>query len=191
MDLMVKLYLDRANNEHLLAGALKKLSETDTLKKEFGLPEKITFYSAAISHAYYAIFYSAKAALLTKGIETKSPEIHKKTFEEFKKQFVESGILDTELLIIYQKMIIRADELLQIFKNVKKIRHKSGFLGHKKPESHSSPTINNGAFWFFREKWKRGHFTYETIPQANKKPAEESVEHATKFVKNIRAILEE
>ena len=158
MDLMVKLYLDRANNEHLLAGALKKLSETDTLKKEFGLPEKITFYSAAISHAYYAIFYSAKAALLTKGIETKSPEIHKKTFEEFKKQFVESGILDTELLIIYQKMIIRADELLQIFKS---------------------------------EKWKRGHFTYETIPQANKKPAEESVEHATKFVKNIRAILEE
>lgn len=157
MDLMVEIYLERANNEHLLAEALKKLSETIALKKAFGLPEKATFYSAVIAHAYYAIFYSAKAALFTKRIETKSPEIHKKTFEAFKKQFVESGILDTDLLIIYKKMIIRADELLKIFKN---------------------------------EKWKRGHFTYETIPQANKKPAEESVEHATKFVKNIKAVLE-
>jgi len=119
MDLMAELYLERANNEHLLAEAIKKISETDDVKKELRLPEKITFYSAAISHSYYAIFYSAKAALITKKIETKSPEIHKKTFEEFKKQFVESGILDTELLIIYKKMIIRADELLQIFKNGK------------------------------------------------------------------------
>ncbi|MBW2968868.1 HEPN domain-containing protein, partial [Candidatus Woesearchaeota archaeon] len=119
MDLMAELYLERANNEHLLAEAIKKISETDDVKKELRLPEKITFYSAAISHSHYAIFYSAKAALITKKIETKSPEIHKKTFEEFKKQFVESGILDTELLIIYKKMIIRADELLQIFKNGK------------------------------------------------------------------------
>lgn len=157
MDLMAELYLERANNEHLLAEAIKKISETDDVKKELRLPEKITFYSAAISHSYYAIFYSAKAALITKKIETKSPEIHKKTFEEFKKQFVESGILDTELLIIYKKMIIRADELLQIFKN---------------------------------EKWKRGHFTYSTIPQANQKPAEESIKNATKFIKNIRTILD-
>ena len=157
MDLMIRIYLERAENEILASKSLKRLSEDEEAKEEFGIPPDTTFYSSVISHAYYAIFYSAKAALLTKKIETKSPEIHRKTFEEFKKQFVESGILDTELLMIYKKMIIRADELLQIFKN---------------------------------EKWKRGHFTYETIPQANKKPAEESVEHATKFVKNIRRVLE-
>lgn len=190
MDSRAKLYIKRAFTETQEAEVLFKISSDITKKREFQLEDDTTFYSGAISHAYYAIFYAAKAILLTKNITTQSPEIHKKTFELFKKEFVDTGILDTELLIIYKKMIIRADELLQIFKNVKKIRHKCGFLGHKKPESHSSPTINNGAFWFFREKWKRGHFTYETIPQANKRPAEESVEHATKFVKNIRAILE-
>ena len=119
MDSTAKIYLERANNEHLLAETLKKISETETIKTKLKLPEKITFYSAAITHAYYAIFYAAKAILLTKNIATKTLEIHKKTFEEFKKHFVESGILDTELLMIYKKMIIRADELLQIFKNEK------------------------------------------------------------------------
>jgi len=50
------------------------------------------------------------------------------------------GILDVNLLTIYKKMMVRADQLLQIFKD---------------------------------EKWKRGHFTYETIPQANKDPADD------------------
>ena len=54
-------------------------------------------------------------------------------------------------------MIIRADELLQIFKD---------------------------------EKWKRGHFTYQTIPQANKDPANQSIQNATTFLKNIRTIIE-
>ena len=71
----------------------------------------------------------------TKNIKTTAPEVHKKTYEAFKEQFVDSGVLDIELLNIYKKMIIRADELLQIFKD---------------------------------EKWKRGHFTYQTISQANK-----------------------
>ena len=53
-------------------------------------------------------------------------------------------------------MLIRADELLEIFKE---------------------------------EKWKRGHFTYQTIPQANKDPAEESIRHSKIFVSNISKIL--
>ena len=65
--------------------------------------------------------------------------------------------MDIELLNIYQKMIVRADELLQIFKD---------------------------------EKWKRGHFTYQTIPQANKEPAEQSVQNASVFLKNIKTILD-
>ena len=54
-------------------------------------------------------------------------------------------------------MLVRADELLQIFKN---------------------------------EKWKRGNFTYHTLPQANVEPAQESIQNATIFVKNIKIIAE-
>ena len=116
----------------------------------------MTFYSSAISHSYYCIFFGAKAILLTKNIKTKAPEVHKKTFEAFKEHFVESGVLDVELLNIYKKIIVKADELLQIFKD---------------------------------EKWKRGHFTYQTIPQANMEPAQQSIENAKKFLKNITVII--
>ena len=126
-------------------------------KQEFQIEEETTFFSSVISHSYYAIFYGAKAILLTKDIKTEMPDAHKKTYEAFEENFVKTGILDMELLRIYQKMIVRADELLQIFKD---------------------------------EKWKRGHFTYQTIPQANKEPAEQSVQNALKFIKNIKLILE-
>ena len=40
------------------------------------------------------------------------------------------------------------------------------------------------------EKWKRGHYTYQTIPQANKDPAEQSILNASFFLKNIKMILD-
>lgn len=157
MDSMVKIYLERALNEISAAKLLFEVSNDKDKKEEFQIDEDTTYYSAVISHSYYAIFYSAKSILLTKGIKTESPEVHKTTFELFKKEFVDSGILDVELINIYKKMIVKADELLQIFKE---------------------------------EKWKRGYFTYKTIPQANKEPAEQSINKAINFVSNIRAILE-
>lgn len=157
MDSMVKIFLQRAVNEISAAKLLFAVSGNESKKKEFELEEAVTFYSAAISHSYYAIFYSAKAILLTRGIRTVSPEIHKKTYNLFKKEFVDSGILDVTLLNIYKRMLVRADELLQIFKD---------------------------------EKWKRGHFTYHTIPQANKEPAEQSMENSLFFLKNIKQVLE-
>lgn len=42
---------------------------------------------------------------------------------------------------------------------------------------------------FNKEKWKRGHFTYQKLPQANKEPAIESLENASKFFKVIYNIL--
>ncbi len=42
---------------------------------------------------------------------------------------------------------------------------------------------------FKEEKRKRGEFTYRTMPQANKEPAKESIEHAKIFYKNIFALL--
>ena len=156
MDSLSKLYMERSENELRLAKALLMLSEDEIIKKQLQAEPADTFYSAVISHAYYAIFYATKALLLTKGIDPKPPEIHKRTYEEFKKEFVDTGILDVELLKIYNEMIVTADELLNIFE---------------------------------REKWKRGHFTYRTIPQANQPFANESVEHARKFLQNIFAIM--
>lgn len=155
MGSLIEIYVDRANNEIMAADSLKRLSEKEEDKINFGLPDDISFYSSVISHSYYAIFYSTKALLLTKGIETKSPEVHKKTFEEFQKNFVDTKELDISLLKIYKKMIVRADELLEIFKD---------------------------------EKWKRGHFTYQTIPQANKEPADDSLKNSKFFVSNIMKV---
>ncbi len=119
MDLMIRIYLDRAGNEMFAAGALKRLSEEERAKRDFDIPPDMTFYSSVISHAYYAIFYAAKALLLAKGIRTSSPEIHKKTYEAFKKELVETGILDVKLLEIYREIAVRADALLEIFKEEK------------------------------------------------------------------------
>ena len=119
MDLMIRIYLERAENETLASKSLKRLSEDEEAKKEFSIPPDTTFYSSVISHAYYAIFYATKALLLAKGIKTSSPEIHKKTYEEFKREFVDTGILDVKLLKIYSEMIVRADTLLEIFKEEK------------------------------------------------------------------------
>lgn len=156
MDSMVEIYLERADNELLAAESLKKLSEDAKSREEFSLPQSTTFYSSVISHSYYSIFYSAKAILLTKGVKTTAPDVHKKTYEEFERVFVNTGILDMKLFEIYKKMVIRADALLQIFKD---------------------------------EKWKRGNFTYKTIPQANKEPADDSLKNAKIFVSNISKII--
>ncbi len=156
MDSMVEIFLNRADTEIIAAEALRKLSEEPEAKENFQIPSNATFYSSVISHAYYAIFYAAKAILLTKSIKTSSPEIHKKTFDEFQKHFVETGILDVKLLEIYKKLVIRADDLLEIFKD---------------------------------EKWKRGNFTYTTIPQANKAPADDSLKNAKLFISNISQVI--
>jgi len=156
MDSKVKLYLERSESELRLSNAIFNLSKNEEIKVQLEANPGDTFYSATISHAYYAIFYAAKSILLTKNINTKSPEIHRKTFEEFQKNFVDSGELDVRLLQIYKKMIVKADELLGLFS---------------------------------QEKWKRGHFTYHTIAQANILPAKESISNARKFLANIMKIV--
>lgn len=118
MDLKVKLYLERSENELVFAEASFRLSIDDNVKEIMKVPKDKTFFNNVISQAYYAIFYSAKAYLLSKGIETKSPEEHRKTYEEFRK-IVRSDQLDKELLEIYDDAVIKADNLLGIFKKEK------------------------------------------------------------------------
>jgi len=152
-----KLYLQRAENELVAAQILFGISDNPALQKEqFKLEKDFTFYSTVISHSYYCIFYSAKAILITEGVKTEAPEVHKKTLEAFETYLVKTGKLDVELLKIYKKMIIRAEELLGIFS---------------------------------REKRKRGEFTYQKLPQANKEPAKESFDNASSFFKNINKII--
>ena len=156
MDSQIEIFIKRANNELLAAEALKRLSEEVRYKGEFNIPQDATFYSSVISHSYYAIFYAAKAILLTKNIKTTFPSIHKKTYDLFEKIFVKTGVLDKKLLQIYTDIVVKAGDLLEIFKD---------------------------------EKWKRGNFTYQVIAQANKIPADDSLNNAKLFVANISKVI--
>ncbi|MBM3303476.1 MAG: HEPN domain-containing protein [Candidatus Aenigmarchaeota archaeon] len=155
MDSEARLYIERAGNELRLGKAVFNLSSNEKAKIELGANPDDTFYSAVISHCYYSIFYSAKAYLLSKGVRTSPPEEHRKTYEAFA-AFVRKGVLDRELLRIYDDLLVKADELLSLFS---------------------------------REKWKRGHYTYKTIAQANIPPAEESLANSVRFLSNINRIL--
>ena len=119
MDSQIEIFINRANNEILAAESLKKLSEDTKSKDEFNIPQNTTFYSSVISHSYYSIFYAAKAILLTRNIKTSSPNIHKKTYDLFDKTFVKTGVLNNRLLQIYAELVIKAGDLLEIFKDEK------------------------------------------------------------------------
>ena len=122
MDSDTKLYLERAQNELKLAEIVMQISiNKDIQTKIPEINEADTYFSSVISHAYYSIFYTAKAYLIMKGITTKAPEEHKKTYEEFKK-LVFQGIVDKELLRLYEEVLVKAEELLGIFKIEKKKR---------------------------------------------------------------------
>ncbi len=124
MDSESRLFLDRATNELNLARIIVQLSMNKKLQAEmFNVSKADTYYSAAISHAYYCIFYSAKAYILTKRIKTRAPEEHKKVFEAFK-GLVEKGVIDVELLRIYKEMLVKAETLLGIFFEEKSKRGK-------------------------------------------------------------------
>ena len=98
MDSDSKLYLERAENELRLAEIIMQLSIDKNLQtKMFEINKTDTYFSSVISHAYYSIFYTAKAYLISKKIITKPPEEHKKTYNEFK-NLVSQGIVDKELL---------------------------------------------------------------------------------------------
>jgi len=136
VDSEYKIYAARAQNEVNLAKIILKISDDKELQiATFGMKED-TYYSATISHAYYCIFYTAKSYLLLKRIKTESPEEHKKTFEEFKK-LVEQGIIDVELLKIYQNMLMKADTLLHMFRVEKSKRGK--FTYKKLPQANKEP----------------------------------------------------
>jgi len=118
-----ELYLNRAQDEFLLAKKDMELSMDDSIKQRLGIPADKTFFYSVISHAYYSIFYSAKAYLFLKGIKIYPPSEHKKTYIQFK-EFVKKGFIDKELLKIYENELIKADDMLKILKTEKNKRGK-------------------------------------------------------------------
>ncbi|MDI6737917.1 MAG: HEPN domain-containing protein [Nanoarchaeota archaeon] len=82
------LHFNRAENELKQAKILFEVSLREKLKLEIDILPDDTFYSGAIAHAYYAIFFATKALLLTNGIKTKSPNIHKATLDAFAYYFI-------------------------------------------------------------------------------------------------------
>lgn len=149
MDLNHKLYLERGKNEIQLGRIIFQVSnEKDIQLDIFKVSEPDTYFSSVITHAYYCIFYSAKAYLIKRGIKTEAPEEHKKTYEEFKK-LVDEGTIDVELLNIYEKMIIRSESLLGIFKIEKKKRGE--FTYQKLPQANLEPaqeSLKNAEIFF-------------------------------------------
>lgn len=149
MDSNIKLYLERSENEIELAKIVFTLTRDKTIQANvFHIDKVLSFYSAVITHAYFSIFYGAKAYLLKKGITTKPPEEHKKTFEEFKK-LTEQGVLDVELLKLYERVLIRADTLLEIFKNEK--RKRGIFTYQELPQANFAPaseSLDNAKLFF-------------------------------------------
>src|SRR3989344_4146696 len=95
MDSNIKLLLERAENELDLAKVIFTTTENKNIQTEvFHLNKVQTFYSSVISHSYYCIFYSAKTYLLTKGIRTEAPEVHKKKRGEFTYQKIAQAYRD-------------------------------------------------------------------------------------------------
>lgn len=125
-----------------------KISDDKEMQISLFKTEGDTYYSAVISHAYYSIFYAAKAYLLTKGVKTEAPEEHKKTFEEFS-ILAGKGVIDVELLKLYEKMLVKAETLLSMFKLEKRKRGK--FTYRTLPQANRDPakeSIENAQTFF-------------------------------------------
>lgn len=147
MESLIKLYIERAENELVLVELLFDLSSVEKLKNQFNLGNE-TFYSQVISHSYYCIFYCAKSFLISKGVYTKSPNEHNKVYSKFK-EFVDSGEIDKNLGIIYDDLFVKAEILLDILISEKKKRGKYNYF--KLPQANKPPakeSIDNAKLFF-------------------------------------------
>ena len=63
MDSKADMYFNRAKTEFETAEILFNVSKNNLLKSNLNVSPDSTYFSGVISHAYYAIFYSAKANL--------------------------------------------------------------------------------------------------------------------------------
>lgn len=150
MDSEYKISLQRASNELKLAGIIDFISKNPKLQLDiFKIAEPETYYSAVISHSYYAIFYAAKAYLVSKNIHIKSEQgQHQQVYFEFRKSVLK-GEIEKELLKIYEDVAIKAEVLLEIF--LKEKGKRSEFTYQKLPQANAEPateSLNNASLFF-------------------------------------------
>jgi len=148
MEGLIKLYLEKAENELVLAESLFKISSDNFMKEKLEINFKETFYSAVISHSYYSIFYCARAYLLSKNVKLPEQGQHQATYYNFRK-FVNQGVIDKELLEIYDEIIVKADTLLDLFEHEKLKRghfvYKTTSQANIEPAKES---LNNSGIFF-------------------------------------------
>ncbi len=111
----VTLNFGRAQNELRLSNSIFNISGDANLKKALNLRQEDTFYSQTISHAYYAMFFATQALLITQGLRTRPPNIHKATLDAFAYHFIITGKIDIKLFELYHSSLIKADNLLGLF----------------------------------------------------------------------------
>jgi len=150
MDSEYKISLQRASNELKLAGIIDFISKNPKLQLDtFKIAEPETYYSAVISHSYYAIFYAAKAYLVSKNVHIKSEQgQHQQVYFEFRKAVLK-GEIEKELLRIYEEVAIKAEVLLEIF--LKEKGKRSEFTYQKLPQANAEPateSLNNASLFF-------------------------------------------
>lgn len=145
---LVKLYVERAINELKLSKIIFALSANPSLQEQLGVKKSETYFSATITHAYYCVFYVAKAYLLANEIIVKAPEEHKKVYDEFAR-LTRSGKIDFALLQLYESLLIKADVLLEILRAEKKKR--ATFTYKKIPQANKDPakvSMQNAELFF-------------------------------------------
>lgn len=123
MDSEVELSSKRAENELIAAKALFSLSELVEAKKLLKVSADETFYNSVIEHAYYSIFYCAKAYLMNKGIKFPEQGQHQAVYFAFRK-LVREGKVAIELVELYKEVKIKAETLLEILEKVEENRTK-------------------------------------------------------------------
>ena len=144
------LYIQRAENELVVADILNNISKNEKIQTDiFKLEKDFTFFSSVISQCYYCIFYSAKSILIQNGFDISGPEIHRKTFESFDKNLIQTGKIDEILLQIYRNLLLKSDELLSIFSIEK--RKRGEYTYQKLPQSNIEPaseSLDNARLFF-------------------------------------------
>ncbi|MEK6928359.1 MAG: HEPN domain-containing protein [Nanoarchaeota archaeon] len=123
------------------------MSSNSPEKTALNVPLSSTFYSAVISHAHYAIFYSAKYYLLSKNIAIQEQGQHNFVYQKFKK-LVKTEALDDELLNIYEDVKVKAKTLLLILEDEEEKRTEYTYKTY--PQANNEPaekSIENAKFF--------------------------------------------
>lgn len=118
----IKLFLKKGENSLLIAKHHKDIHPTKDQ------PDKIYWNYWAITISYYSVLYAAKAAILTKGYETKE---HKATQIALGHLLLPCEIEKEDLELLQQSYKIFEDEYIKYFEDAKKEAHAARYTAIK------------------------------------------------------------